>query len=222
MRRPGALRLVSAALAALLLSAGCGARPVSAPPGSPTSPPARTAASAPQASRPHRAQPPQVLPPSDGSQPSQGSEPSPSPPQTSQDAQPPQPAQLQASQGSVHAVHVATISPAQAQGAPQTPPPPAGPQPQPVGLAQNGQTIRLTVGETIILDLGSATSVRDGAPGVLAPAGPAPSGTGTLYRALAPGTAVLTAAVVPACRWTRPACEVADRLFRITAVVSPA
>ena len=99
------------------------------------------------------------------------------------------------------------------------------------GLGNSGTTVTVTVNQAILVALpaqpmGPWGRLSDSAPLVLAP-GPdrlspteAPGAQDESFVAVAPGRAVISSVLVPACTHAHPACELADRLFSLTVVVS--
>jgi hypothetical protein len=94
-----------------------------------------------------------------------------------------------------------------------------------VTLADDSKTITLKVGQRFLLDLGSDL---DWTPTVANPAIVSRvigitviRGAQGVYEALAPGTTTLSANGSPACRQTKPACAMPNRLFQVTIVVQP-
>lgn len=93
-----------------------------------------------------------------------------------------------------------------------------------VTLDDNGQTFTMEVGDTFLLKLGMDIynwSVEIDNQDVLSrePNVMVVRGAQGIYRANAPGTAVLTAAGDPQCRQSTPACMLPSMLFRITVIV---
>jgi len=99
------------------------------------------------------------------------------------------------------------------------------------GLGASGTTVTIPLHQVILvalpaLPMGPWARLTDSAPLVLAP------GTQLLpptevagaqqesFLAVAPGRAVIRSILAPACTHAHPACELADRLFSLTVVVS--
>jgi hypothetical protein len=93
-----------------------------------------------------------------------------------------------------------------------------------VTLADDGQTIKLRVGEDFLLFLGEdlnwTVEVADPAVVSAIPSVVVIGGSQGVYRANAPGQTQLAATGDPPCRQARPPCLAPSRLFRITLVVS--
>jgi predicted secreted protein len=101
----------------------------------------------------------------------------------------------------------------------------AVPAPQTVTLAQDGETLRMRVGQTFLLALGAPppdwkVTVAD--QGVLSREVNVlvVRGAQGIYRAVAPGTTTLRATASYPCRTANPPCMVPERLFQVTVEVS--
>lgn len=123
------------------------------------------------------------------------------------------------------AVSTPDITGATATAAPAvTPADNAGANQVVVTLAENGQTIKLKVGESFLLKLGNeynwqislsspdVISLRKGVMVILGAQG--------IYDALQPGTVQLSATGDPPCRQSVPACAAPSILFSVTVEVS--
>lgn len=92
-----------------------------------------------------------------------------------------------------------------------------------ITLADQGQTVHLTVGQSFLLKLGADytwnIAVSDGKVISQVPNVPLVYGAQGIYVADAAGTATLTAAGDPVCRQVTPACSTPSIQFSVTVVV---
>jgi hypothetical protein len=103
----------------------------------------------------------------------------------------------------------------------------SGPSGLVVTRADNGRTLHLSVGDTFLLKLGGPPpdwTIRISNPAVLQRQVNilVVRGAQGVYRAIAPGTAVLTAAGTYPCMTAKPPCDVPTPLVRVRVVVSAA
>ena len=130
----------------------------------------------------------------------------------------------------------ATASPAPATTLPVSPTGRTGPPGPPVTsrgiltVADSGTTIRLRSGQEVTVLLGPGGMMMWGRPAAVGSAVIRVSASGGypsslpargVFRAVAPGTAHLTAATDAKCLHTTPRCMIPQRLWQVTVIVSP-